>query len=256
MLRFFINLNKSASNLVDSCFPKQLNLDGNLFYLEEVLPKLISNLPHGSLILEVGGGKQPFLTSKLKETSQLKVHGLDISKEELLAAPQDIYDNIIVADICNRSQMSKINHQYDLIICQSLIEHVPDALIAIDNMSTLLKDNSIISLFAPNGTAPFAIINKILPQNVKKKILFYVKPKAQIDQGFPAFYVNCNPMKIDFLLRKKQLKIETKLLFYQSSYFSFIFPLYVIWKITKLPALLIPPTKNYLAESFIYTIRK
>lgn len=256
MLRLIINLNKSASNLVDSCFPKKLNLDGNLFYLEEILPKLISSLPDGSLILEVGGGKQPYVTTKLKEKSQLKLHGLDISKEELLAAPKDIYDEVFVADICNQSQISKINHQYDLIICQSLIEHVPDALKAINNMSSLLKKNSIISLFAPNGTAPFAMINKILPENIKRKILFYIKPKARIDQGFPAFYVNCNPMKIESLLTNRNLKIEAKFLFFQSSYFSFFLPLYLLWKLSKLPATLFPATKNYLAESFIYTIRK
>lgn len=252
-----VKINKYLSKKIDALFPNFLNEDGNQHFLNQVLPNHLENLPMKARILDVGGGKQPFTPPSVKLAKNFYVVGLDIDENELARAPKLAYDLTVVDDICNLQQEYMRLGTFDLIICQSLLEHVEDTKAALDNLMNLLCKDGRLVMFNPSSNAPFTWLNRILPEGVKKKILFTLYPEAERDQGFKAFYNMLTPNKINNYIKQKYggtVSIDFKL-FYSSRYFDFFLPLYLSWKLTKLFGL-IPQLKVYLAETFITEITK
>ncbi|OGT01359.1 MAG: hypothetical protein A2143_08750 [Gallionellales bacterium RBG_16_57_15] len=178
-------------------------------------------------IYDVGGGKQPFVGTEKKAALCLNVVGIDISQSELDRAPVGGYDETVCADIANVHGVG----DGDLVICQAVLEHVRDTEGAMRSIASLLKPGGTALIFVPSRNAVFARLNILLPENIKRKILYGVYPAARAAQGFSSFYHKCTPN--DFIAMAKQnglAEIESRY-YYISSYFSFLFPVYLIWRV-------------------------
>lgn len=225
LLRSFINTNIRLSRWFDSQFlPSSFAKDGNKDFIFEMAP---SYLRQGMKIYDVGGGKQPFVDANKKGDLCLTIVGIDISQSELDRAPVGAYDKTICADIANVHGLA----DGDLVICQAVLEHVKDIEGAMISIASLLKPGGKALIFVPSRNAIFARLNILLPEKIKQKILYGVYPNARAAQGFPSFYHKCTPD--DFTAMAKHngfAEIESRY-FYISSYFSFLFPLYLVWRI-------------------------
>src|SRR5436190_573097 len=137
MLRSFIRANSSLSKMLDR--PKllrALTIDGKIdFQNDFVWEYLASEI----LIYDVGGGKAPFLSAQQKQLLRAQVLGLDISASELSQAPPGLYDGTIAADIMAYSGRG----DGDVVICQTLLEHVSDTAAALSGITTLLKPGGV-----------------------------------------------------------------------------------------------------------------
>ncbi|MDE3022001.1 MAG: class I SAM-dependent methyltransferase [Pseudomonadota bacterium] len=174
----------------------------------------------------LGGGKQPFVSPEKKAALSLNVVGIDISQSELDIAPVGGYDETVCADIANVHGVG----DGDLVICQAVLEHVKDTEGAMRSIASLLKPGGK-AFFVPSQNAVFARLNVLLPENLKRKILYGVYPNARAAQGFPSFYHKCTPDDfIDMAKHNGLTEVESRY-YYISSYFSFLFPVYLIWRI-------------------------
>lgn len=181
------------------------------------------------MVYEIGGGKSPFITKELKQRLGLTVIGLDIDENELMSAPEGIYDKIIIADITQY----RGNEDADFAICLSVLEleHVRDIEAALRGIGSCLKPGGYAFIFIPSRNALYARINLILPERLKKAILFSLFPHTQKTQGFPAYYDRCTPRSIKRIAQTLMFEVVEEKYYYISGYFSFLFPLYFLWRL-------------------------
>ena len=168
IIRKLVNQQIAFSNRFDNKFiKKKFLIDGNQDYIKVILPTFLDTIKHNSTVYDVGCGKNPAIPIEIKKSQHLKITGIDISKNELLKAPFETLDNCIEADICNYNG----NNDGDLVLCQALLEHVPNVESAFKSISSLLQKDGVALIFVPSRNAVFAQLNLILPQKIKK-ILF------------------------------------------------------------------------------------
>lgn len=248
LFRKFIDLNLAVCRGFDRLLPDSVCWDGNKEFQRLALPSVLGS---PGLLYDLGGGSRPCVTLEQKRNLSLSIVGLDISQEELLSAPADVYDKVIPHDLCTYVG----NCDGDIVVCQATLEHVPDTPGAMRAISSCLKDGGRAAIFAPGRNAIFARLNLILPEGLKRALLFSIFPaKAQGHDGFPAHYDHCTPSDIDRLAAKYNLIIEEKRLFWNSSYFRFFFPLYLVWRLSQLGMRL--ALGQNAAEAFYYILRK
>lgn len=219
----FVRFNKYCSARFDSIVPQKFKLDGNQYFLDVLTHK---HLQPNLSILDVGGGKNPIVNVDLKKRLNLEVTGLDIDNDELSAAPSGSYDSTLAIPIEDLNEVEK----YDIIFCQSVLEHVQNTEVGMTNMIKSMKKGGKILTFNPNRTAVFAQLNLILPEATKRTVLFYLFPEKSVDQGFPARYDKCTPSEFSTIFTRNGMKIEEAHYFYMSAYFSFFTPLYIVWR--------------------------
>jgi len=220
-LRRFIHANRRASIAFNNLLPLSLRRDGNNHFRTHILPGAMRK---GATVYDVGGGSQPFADAEMKRRLGLRTVGIDIDADELAAAPEGTYDQVIVADLCRYAGVGDA----DIVICQAILEHVPDTRAAIFAIASILKPDGLAYIFAPCRNAVFARLNLALPQGLKEKILYAVSPEVKDHQGFPAHYDQCVPGQIEGIFDAAGLKVVQRELFWMSSYFMVFTPLFVV----------------------------
>jgi 2-polyprenyl-6-hydroxyphenyl methylase/3-demethylubiquinone-9 3-methyltransferase len=224
MLRALINSQVWLSRKFDEWLPALYRIDGNRDFVDSLVPDY---LQADLTIVDVGGGKNPYLSPAKKSRLKAHVIGLDIDQTELNQAPKGAYDEIVCADISKY----RGKRQADMVICQAVLEHVRDVESAFTAIASCLKPGGQALLFVPSRNAVFARLNILLPQNIKKALLHWIFPKTRRDQGFPSFYDHCTPSDFKRMAASNDLALVEARYFYKSSYFSFLFPLYLLWRL-------------------------
>ena len=241
MMRWFIEINRKASRAFDALLPTKFSIDGNRDFLDHIAPEFLT---HGLNVIDVGGGRHPFVGTAAKSSLQLRVTGLDINGAELAAAPSGAYDDIVVADIANY----RGSENADVVICQAVLEHVADTQAAFTSLKSMLRPGGRILLFVPCRNAAFARANLLIPHPLKRRMLFYIYPEARRGQGFPSYYDRCTPREFSRMATETGLCVEREVLYWSSAYFTFLLPLHVLWRLAQIVAAII--LRRQAAESF------
>lgn len=231
----------------DRIFPKEWRVDGRARFQSTLVRQHIGQQV---TVYDVGGGRHPFFSAEEKRELGLRVVGLDISAAELRAAPAGCYDEIFFADITEFYGRGDA----DAVICQAVLEHVRNTDRALASIASVLKCGGKAVLFVPCRTALFARLNLLLPEDLKRKLLFTLFPQSQTSQGFLSYYDRCTPEEFEVMADSHGLKCEQLHRFYKSAYFSFLFPLYVAWRAWTLLARLVCGDRH--CETFSMILRK
>jgi 2-polyprenyl-6-hydroxyphenyl methylase/3-demethylubiquinone-9 3-methyltransferase len=231
----------------DGLLPEKYRVDGNQDFITSFAPKY---LRPGLCVYDVGGGKQPYVSVERKMALGLVVVGLDIDQHELERAPAGAYDRVIAADITR----FRGSGEADLLICQALLEHVRDVRQAFAAIASILKPGGTAAIFVPSRNAVYARINRLLPEWLKRKILFALFPDTNRAQGFPSYYDRCTPKDFRRLAAEHGLGVVEETHYYISGYFTFFFPLHFVWRIWVLfyHAL----AREQAAETFCMALRR
>ena len=222
-VRRFLEWQMSLCERFDRALPERYRIDGNTDFMESILPR---RLPTGITVYDVGGGKTPAVSPAQKRSLGLRVVGLDVDAGELARAPSEAYDDVVVADISRHVGAGDA----DLVICQGVLEHIRDTAGGFRGLGSLLRPGGILLIFVPNRNAPFSLLNRILPEGIKRRLLFWIFPGKKTGSGFPAFYDRCTPRGFRTLADEAGLTLVEQRLYYRSRYFSFFLPLYVLWR--------------------------
>lgn len=232
---------------MDKMMPEKFLVDGNSDFVTVFVPKY---LHYGAKVYDIGGGKRPFFCEQEKHEHGLRVVGFDIDAEELLKAPKGAYDDVVLGDITRYHGAGDA----DVVICQSLLEHVLSQNAAFKAISTMLKPGGLALVFVPSRNALFARLNLILPDSFKKKLLAKVQPKSSWQKGFPAYYEKCTPVDFRKLAKKNNFSVQEEKHYYKSSYFNAFFPAYLVWRVWTLIYYLL--SKENAAETFCLCMMK
>ena len=224
MFRSLVRSQQWLSAKFDLLLPSDMRVDGNSHFITDFAPPY---LQAGSTVIDIGGGKNPYIGPDKKSCLQLHVVGLDVDATELAQAPPGAYDATICADI----QRYRGNGDADVVICQSLLEHVENVSMAFAAIASMLKPGGKALIFVPSRNALFARLNLLLPENLKRRLLFTIFPSTRRSQGFKSYYDQCTPAAFKSLAQKNGLIVAEARLYFISSYFSFFFPAYLLWRI-------------------------
>lgn len=220
-----------------------------LFYRSDdmaMLKEFLTSVEPADGVADVGGGKKPakkFFPTRLG--GHALYDGYDMDLDELRQAKHE-YSEIYWIDLVKPDFES--SKQYEKVICVSTLEHVTDTRVAIQNLAKMLKPGGKLYIKVPCKLALFAQLNLLLPGDLKKRLLHFVFPHKRGD-GFPAYYNDCLPSKFmeSALLSGLQVEADKLNKTYYSTYFTFFFPFYIIWRAATLAQILL--FKDY-CESF------
>lgn len=217
--------NVTISECLDRVLPSRLREDGNHVFTSEIAPALLTP---NALVYDLGGGARPLVSLAEKRRLGLVVVGLDLDAEELSKAPGHIYDERIEADLT----LFRGRGDADLVICQATLEHVRDGEGAFRGIASCVKPGGVVAIFSPSRNAVFARLNRILPEGIKRRLLFAIYPdKGKGHDGFPAFYDKCLPSEVESIAARNGLELVQRRLFWRSSYFYPFVPAFLVWRI-------------------------
>lgn len=246
--RNFVRSQVLLSGLVDRLVPAKFRTLGIRHFRDEILPR---HLGPCQKIYDVGGGSVPCISLDQKKFLNAIVVGLDIDAHELAKAPAGCYDTTIVADITNFRGAGDA----DLVICRAVMEHVRDASAAFRSLATILREGGRLLIVVPSRNALFARVNLMLPEKLKRCILFSIFPhKGRGHDGFPAFYDRCTPRDFRRMARASGFVVEQLVPYYYSTYFTFFVPFFILWRIWVL--LFALTRREQAAEVFSLVCRK
>jgi len=184
-----------------------------------------SLLSSGAVVADVGGGKKPFFPSGDPRVQEYV--GIDIDLDELERAPTGSYDAIRACDITRPDR--ELTGKFDLIICNNTLEHVLDAELGIAGLKRMLKPGGRCFLAVPCRLAPFALLNRWMPEKLKQLILFSLIPEKRSD-GFVAHYDKGTPSAYRSIIESHDAKLFYEKRFYWSSYFTIFLPAFIAWR--------------------------
>jgi SAM-dependent methyltransferase len=247
LFRTLITQQHTLSTAFDRLLPAWVQVDGNRDFVDSFVPQF---LRPGMTVFDVGGGKSPFVSAEQKAQMGLRVIGLDIDAGELARAPHGAYDEVVCADICTYVGTQTA----DVVICQALLEHVPDVESALRSLASIVKPGGHVLVFVPSRRAVFARLNLVLPEGFKRGVLFAIWPQTAAKQGFRAFYDRCTPHDFRELTSRSGLVIGSERHYFSSAYFKCCFPLHVLWRLWM--AVFFLARGNEAAETFVVAIRR
>jgi SAM-dependent methyltransferase len=248
MIRRFIAWNRALSKSIDRRFFSSMIEDGNSDFNKNFAWKHLHN--RSGTLADIGSGKQPFLQNDHINRANWRVIGLDISQSELDRAPIKSYDQTVCAPI----EASPLRSVADAFVCQAVLEHVADNVLAFNKLGELLRPGGIGLIFVPSRNAVFARLNLLLPESVKRGLLFYFFPESSYAQGFRSYYHRCTPLEFTALAKQNGLELIEIKTYMASSYFSFFAPFYVAWRLWQLFFHAFAGTQS--AETFCMAVRK
>ena len=102
---------------------------------------------------------------------------------------------------------------------------------AIKTIEQMLKPGGQVLIYVPSRNAVFARLNIILPETFKKKLLNTIYPYTKHGAGFPSYYTLCTPRDFESIGIESGLELIEKRIYYFSHYFTFFFPLHILWRL-------------------------
>jgi len=222
MLDRFFAINRNLCNKLEWYLPQART---KIFYLyEKIIAEYMNSKPN-QVIIDVGGGGKCHFAKYKDPNADIKIISVDVSYEEM-KNNRDV-DEKIVANIMNGLPFE--DKEVDLVVSRSVLEHLENLENFITNSKRILKKGGYFIHLFPSKFSPFALVNQMLPKDLSRKLLYFLIPESRGISGFPAFYDKCYYSAIKLLLGKHGFEIiDIHFSYYQSRYFIFFLPLFLI----------------------------
>jgi SAM-dependent methyltransferase len=222
LVRRFFRANERLCTRVAHILPQaQVNL--HQLYVETVA-RYMSKIGSPVIVDSGGGARCHFAQHRLRD-SAARIIAVDISAEEL-ARNVDV-DEKRIADITRELPFS--NEEADLVVSRSVLEHLTTVDPFVAEAMRILKHGGYFIIVFPSKFAPFSLANQLLPNAISKRMIDFVWPERKGVLGFPAFYDRCYVSAMETVLRECGFEIiESHVGYYQSSYFNFFLPLFLL----------------------------
>lgn len=225
MFRAFFAANRRLCIRIEHYLPYQTT---NLTDLYVKVVAQYMNSRAGGVVVDVGGGRRCLFARYRDPAAQAKIIAVDIS-EEKLSHNADV-DEKRVADISQGLPFEA--EEIDLLTSCWVLEHLVNVDSFVKSAKVAMKRGGYsIHLFA-SKFAPYALINQALPEAFADKVVYGVLPRHKEGRHggrFPDFYDRCYYSAIKKVMENHGFEVVgAHLRYYQSRYFSFFVPLYVL----------------------------
>jgi SAM-dependent methyltransferase len=221
MLRPFFEANRRMSRWVEARLPQARD---NMYDIYERTVAQYMNARPDQVVVDVGGGKTCPFAKYRRPGLNTRIIAVDISAEEI-SQNKDV-DDCRVADVTRELPLAC--GEADMVVSRSVLEHLRDLDAFVAASSKVLKTGGMFIHLMPGRFAPFAIINRALPNWLSRRMIHYLHPSTVGIGGFPAFYDRCYESALTQVLEARGFVVEEmKLGYYQSQYYNFLFPAFL-----------------------------
>jgi SAM-dependent methyltransferase len=222
MVRRFFNANRRLSKWLEQRLPQARE---DLFEMYEATVARHMNERPGQLVVDVGGGKTcPFAKYRVPG-NRTRIIAVDVSREEI-----EVNTDVDEARVANvMKELPFAASEVDMIVSRSVLEHLTSLDDFVLAAHRALKPGGYFIHLFPSRNAPFALLNRALPNSVARRIMYFFHPAAVGIGGFPAFYDHCSAAAVTRLLRGRGFEVEEcRVSYYQSRYYNFFVPAYLV----------------------------
>jgi len=174
----------------------------------------------GTVVLDVGSGRRPVVPTHDRPDGMQYV-GLDLSRDELKAAPAGSYDEVVVCDIGVRAP--SLVGRIDLALSWQVFEHVSDLRATLDNLHAYLKPGGRLSALLSARWSAFGVANSLLPDRVAAVIASRISGR-KVETVFPAHYNRCTASQLEEIVGE-WTRAEIIPAWLGAGYFHFLRPL-------------------------------
>jgi 2-polyprenyl-6-hydroxyphenyl methylase/3-demethylubiquinone-9 3-methyltransferase len=155
--------------------------------------------------------------------------GVDVLEADLEANPgldERVVRNVITEGLPTEAQGAGV------ITSRMVIEHIPDLdRFARELATALVPGGSTVHLFAGRHSV-FAILNRLLPEEVSRRILFALRPESVEVGGFETHYDRTNASAARRVFEGAGFTdVEIVVSYQVSQYFEFFFPLFLLARV-------------------------
>jgi len=225
VLAEFFNWNRRVCEWIEEhVLPVGFTRSFNRAY-EAVMEDAMAERPDQS-VLDIGGGKKCFVAGLRKPECNTRIVALDVDEDEL-RLNEDV-DARLVGDATRALPFGR--NSFDIVTSRSLLEHLADTGAFIRDAERVLKPGGRFIHLCPGKFAPFAMFNHMLPDAVARRLLYAFHPNFEAECGFKAFYDGTYPSAMARKLESSGFEIvEIRRRYYQSIYYNFFVPLYLVF---------------------------
>ncbi|MCP5228903.1 methyltransferase domain-containing protein [Accumulibacter sp.] len=203
------------------------------------------------IVLDIGAGTRTPFVQQVDPTLGNRIIALDILADDLALNPDTPLK--IVAD-CGRGIPIK-TAATDMVVTRSFLEHLPDTGAFVAECARVIRPGGLFIAVFPCRYSPFALINRMLPNRIANTLLRWFQPERAGDLGFPAYYDRLYYAQIERTLAKHGFTLElVALRYYQSTYYDFFLPLYLVFVLYDL-AVFALGSKNLCCQMFVVARR-
>jgi SAM-dependent methyltransferase len=182
-------------------------------------------LPDGALVVDLGGGRECSFARQIRPSQDVRIVAVDISPAEL-AANTSVRETR-VADVTKA--LPFVDGEVDLLVSRTLLEHVDGLEPAVQNIARVLRPGAQTIHLLPCRYALFAIVARVVPFPVAKRLLHLFLPSTRGVVEFDVFYDKTYPKGIEgAFVRAGFRDVEIECTWDQAEYFHAIFPLFVL----------------------------
>jgi SAM-dependent methyltransferase len=187
--------------------------------------KLIRNLPEGSTVLDLGGGRRCAYAKAVEPPGRVRLIAVDISPEEL-AANTDVTETC-VADVAAGIPLPDASA--DVILSCTLLEHVNGVAAAARHMARVLRVGGVTMHLVPCRYSLFGTAARLLPFGPLLRLQHVLRPETKGIVEFPVVYDDCWPQALERDFREAGFShVETWIIWRQTDYFEPVYPLYLL----------------------------
>jgi len=222
VIRSAIKLNQAWSAALERRLP-QAKADPLVMY-DHAVVRCASKFD-APVIVDVGGGKHCTFASLVDKSKRAKIIAVDVSEEEL-RHNTDV-DEKRVADAAKGLPFA--DGEVDLIASRLVLEHVADVEAFIAHSARVLRSGGYAVHLMPGRFAPFAVVARVMPFNLAKRIVHFLRPQTIGVIEFPVYYDKCYYSALhDTFARNGYTGIQITPFYYSSDYYDAFFPAYCV----------------------------
>jgi SAM-dependent methyltransferase len=222
VLRAAVGLNEMISRWLDRRWPYPLAQSFWRDY-ERTVAACAAEAPEPTIVDIGAGAETPYV--RWLQDRPYTVTGID-ALEGALASNPDI-SVAIQRDVCKEGLPRSL--KAGIITSRMVLEHIPELERLTQEMfAALLPDGRVVHLFAGRYSL-FAVLNRLLPPAVARRLLFVLRPSSREVGGFEAYYDQTHVRGVTRLFREAGfVQVDVRVSYQVSQYCRFLFPLYLM----------------------------
>ena len=219
----FFDANRRVRHWMERRLPDRFVRSFNVRYVETVSAYL--NEARQPVVVDIGAGKESHFIDRISEDVAPRLVGVDIDPAEIAVNPD--LDLKVVCDVAQSRVFAE--QSVDFLVSRSVVEHLHDNAACIRSAGEILKPGGMFIHLFPGRYAPFAIINRLLPDAVARRILYFFHPQFREPCGFKPYYDRCYYSAMKSMLEENGFEVVAiERRYYQSLYLDFFAPFFLI----------------------------